>query len=162
MNQKPESRYGGYSEPSKSSGPSLPFRCMLGIGVGFIVACLGPLLWRAIYAGNSSGTLPNIVSFLSPFIIGSAIAAAIRFIARSSDRFVSIVATVLTIVSCFTGYIWTDLTLVPWVVPPTSIVDGFNHLFNDVQALLLIVIAAFVAWMIARVGNASPPERQSS
>jgi len=151
MAEERKSRYGAYDEPVDTHGVAPNRRAFAGILVAIVAACLGPLLWYGFYRAFNSSIIP-------PFVIGISIGVALRVVGKSNDQRVSIIAAVLTVLSCFAGYVWTDMALVPWT-PPSTFMQAVSHFLGDYLSLLLVAVSTYLAWIIARRGDTPPPQR---
>ena len=111
---------------------------------GVVAAAGGAVLWWASYKLLGS-------VWLAPLIIGVGVGLAMRLAGRGDHRAVGVAAAGLTVLASLVGYVWTDITLVPWLnnYSPT-VGEAVKRFLGDVQALVLIALGAYLAFVIAR------------
>lgn len=126
-----------YTAPSPQVKPIL---------VAIAIAIAGPFLWVGLYVGLDNG-------WIAAPLIGLLIGIGMRLTMKHGDRRLQITATVLTVLSCVAGYLWTDMFVIQWTfngepVQPT-VFDALKRMLNDFTAILLIALGGYIAWVMA-------------
>lgn len=118
------------------------------IAAAVVVALLGPVLWAGCYRFLGGAV------WIPPLLIGLGVGLAIRFLAPRNDSRLSVLAAVLTVLSCVAGYVVTDVALVVWVDPSyrPTLGDALTRFVNDYFVLILVAVGAYLSYVVSSKG----------
>lgn len=138
----------------------------IAVGGAIAMGLVCSLIWVGLFrASQPDVPAPGWLSLASGPLIGVAVGFGMKLIGQFVGRSLAWHAVAGTIVACVVGYLAVDQFLITWqingqVVQP-SLGDSLGRLINDIQALLLTAIGAWIAFAIARISpmphDAAPP-----
>jgi hypothetical protein len=128
------------SEPqfNQSAGPKEP-SAILAMGVGIVGGIAGAGLYCGIVAFANNQLFPLL-------IVGPLIGLAMKYVGRSHDSRMGVIAIILTIIACMVGFVIADMNIVPWK-PPSTFKMAFGKLFSI--SAVMIGFSAYFSYSIA-------------